>query len=483
MPRIPSMWTKPSGPEHSWRWLGTIAILVMALIADVLLLVTGGGSSPWASSWDPRVLSIVQFVESRTGLTFQHPVKFEFLGDAAFAKAVTQPPSASSTAAEDQALGGLRALGLVTGTVNLGSSVNTLEAADIVGEYRNDTKTVYVRGSNLTPYVRVTLSHELTHALQDQYFDLAKIKDVPANVDSSAVTALIEGDAVRIENLYQATLSPHDQKLYQQESDALNSTANQASGVPEILSDLFSIPYVFGPTYVDALYAAGGNTAIDAAFRNPPTTQAQIMDPVSYPADWTPVHVDQPPIPPGAHRLAPASPFGQITLFQVLGSRLGYDPAWQAVQGWQGDNSVIYSQEGRTCVGVAVQMANGAELANLANVSRQWAAALPAASVMVVGSVLTLRSCDPGPTGPALPAITPSAFDVLSARSAIIDSVITEGQLDFSVGQCVADTMLSSLGSSNYSELINPDLSASQQKSLQQLAGTAGATCRNEGVR
>jgi hypothetical protein len=449
----------------------------MGLVADILLLVTGGAASPWASSWDPRVLGIVQFVEAHTGLRFEHPVKFEFLGDAAFNKVVTQPSSGPTGAALNQTLGAWRALGLVTGTVNLGSSLNTLESADVVGQYQEDTKTVYVRGATLTPYVRVTLSHELTHALQDQYFDLTKLDNLPADVDSSAVTALVEGDAVRIQNLYQAALSPRDQQLYQQESNALDATANQASGVPAILSDLFSLPYAFGPTYVDSLYAAGGNAAIDAAFRSPPTTQAQIVDPAAYPTNWTPAHVEPPARPAGAHRLEPDSPFGQISLFQVLGSRLGYDVAWDAVQGWQGDNSSIYGQGGHTCVAVAVQMASSAQLADLARASEEWATALPGANVTTAGTLLTLRSCDPGPAGPALPAITPSAFDVLSARAQIIDGAITSGQIDFATAQCAADHFLSALGSSRYSELVDPNPSASEESSLQQLAQHSAQGC------
>jgi hypothetical protein len=483
MRRVATPWQSvPPTRPHQGRWLATIAILVIGLIADVLLLVTGGGASPWASSWDPRVLSIVQFVEAQTGLNFQHPVKFEFLNSAAFDAAVTQVPSGSDQAPNNQALGALRALGLVSGNVNLGSSENTLESAEVIGEYRDDTKTVYVRGATLTPYVRVTLAHELTHALQDQYYDLAKIQAVPANDDSTAVTALVEGDAVRIQNLYQASLSPHDQQLYQQESNALEARSGSASSVPEVLGDFLSIPYVFGPTYVDSLYAAGGNSAIDAAFHNLPTTQAQILDPASYPANWKAVPVDPPAIPAGAHLLQPDGPFGQISLFQVLGSRLGYDTAWGAVQGWQGDNSVTYRQSGRTCVAIAVRMASSAEVAALASASSQWAAALPGASETVTGPVVTLRNCDPGASGPALPDINPSAFDVLSARSEVIDSVITEDNVGFATGQCVADQVMSSLGPSNYSELTGPSLSDAQQSSLRQLAETAAITCRNQGT-
>jgi hypothetical protein len=475
--------SKPSAPRRrsnrsALRWGSVVVVVVLVAVGTIVAV-----STP-RPTWDPRVLGIVHFDEQHRGLTFKEPVKVEFLGSAQFDKQVSvpQPTSKADRSEQRLALSELRALGLVHGNVNLATSENNLNQSDVVGLYVDDKKTVFVRGTALTPYVRVTLAHELTHALQDQYFDLQKLDANVKNGDDDALTALIEGDAVRDQNLYQQSLSPADQQLYQNEQNQFDSGSGQAANVPEILSDIQEFPYAFGPTFVDSLDADGGTAAIDHAFRDPPVAEAQIVDPAQYPIGWTPARVATPALPAGQRKLDTPSSFGQVSLFEVLGSRLGYDQAWSAVQGWQGDNSVPYKDHGQTCIAIDVDMANPAAAANLDGAAQAWARAIPGATVTQHGTLIDLRSCDPGANGPVVPTITPSAFDVLSARSAIIDEVMTSNQVDFPLAKCVADKVLVGVGPSGYGELTANNLSASQQTQLEQLAATSASNCQAEGV-
>ncbi len=464
------------------RSLTVGSAVAVAVIVIVGVLVTVSGQS---TKWDPRVLGIVHFDEQHRGLTFKEPVRVEFLGAAQFNKEVSvpQPTSTADRAAESRALDELRALGLVHGNVNLAASENKLSQSDIVGLYVDNKKTVFVRGTALTPYVRVTLAHELTHALQDQYFNLDKLRQGVTGGDDTALTALVEGDAVRDENLYEQSLSAQDQQAYQQEQSRLEKGgAGQSAGVPEILNDMLSFPYAFGPTFVDSLASKGGTASIDRAFRDPPVAEAQIVDPVEYPIGWSPAQVATPVLSAGQRRVDKPSPFGQVSLFEVLGSRLGYDRAWSAVQGWQGDNSVPYKSGGRTCMAIDVDMGSTASAANLSAAARDWAHAIPGATVTQAGKTVDVRSCDPGPKAPGPPTINPSAFDVLSARASIIDAITTGDQVDFAMGKCVADKVLVGVGSSNYGELTANTLSASQQTHLQQLVASGAANCQAEGV-
>ena len=118
------------------------------------------------------------------------------------------------------------------GNIDLATSENNLAQSDVVGLYVDDKKTVFVRGTAMTPYVRVTLAHELTHALQDQYFDLQKLDANVKDGDGDALTALVEGDAVRDQNLYEQSLSPADQQLYQNEQNQLDAGSGQTANVP-----------------------------------------------------------------------------------------------------------------------------------------------------------------------------------------------------------------------------------------------------------
>lgn len=453
-----------------------------ALIVATATLVAVSGKP---TTWDPRVLGIVRFDEQHRGLMFKQPVKVEFLDTAQFNKEVStpQPTTTAARATEKAALEEFRALGLVHGNVDLVASENRLNQSDVVGLYVDNKKTVFVRGTALTPYVKVTLAHELTHALQDQYFNLEQLRQGVKGGDDTAVTALIEGDAVRDETLYEQSLSPADQQRYQTEQNQLDKGSGQAADVPQILSDILAFPYAFGPTFVDSLDAKGGTPAIDGAFRDPPVAEAQIVDPVEYPIGWKPTPVAIPALAAGERRVDTPSPFGQVSLFEVLGSRLGYDQAWSAVQGWQGDNSLPYKDGGRTCMAIDVDMASTASAAHLSDAAHAWAHTMPGATVTLRGNMVDLRSCDPGPKAPGPPTITPSAFDELSTRAGTIDAVMTGAQVDFAMGKCIVDKVLVEAGPSGYGELTANNLSASQQAQLQQQAASAGVSCKAAGVR
>ena len=71
-------------------------------------------------------------------------------------------------------------------------------------------------GTDLTDVdVRVTLVHELTHALQDQHFDLTKLDDaVETSGEDFALTALVEGDATSVEDDYLFSLPQAEQDAY-----------------------------------------------------------------------------------------------------------------------------------------------------------------------------------------------------------------------------------------------------------------------------
>lgn len=475
--------------KHKRHPLRRVLVFVVAL---VLVAGAAGGVLYWRahtsgpSAWDVPVLPIVHFVEHERGLKFKHPVAVVFLPSAQFDKVVSvpQPTSNKDRAQMDESVRALRALGLVTGNVDLASSLDTLAQADVVGLYVSDKKTVYVRGDALTPFVQVTLAHELTHALQDQYFGLDRLQSSAQNGDSLALTALIEGDATRVEHAYEQTLSPDDQQTYQQELQAAEQRSGQASNVPAVVSDLAGFPYAFGPTYVDALAAQGGAASLNAAFENPPRAQAQVLDPDTYPPGWRPVRVAPPALPAGSHALDTASPFGQAMLFEVLGSRLGYQQAWAAVQGWQGDDSVPYGDVGKTCVAIDVRMGSPAQSAVLAAAGSAWAGAsgVPGATVRAKGTLVSLRSCDPGAAATAPAVSSPSAFDVLAARAQFIDGILSSGPVHFATARCVVDAVMGQLGPAGYGELTATAMSPSQQQGLAQMTQAAAGACRAAGV-
>ena len=193
-------------------------MLVVALVAAIHAGGhTNAATSP--SSWDRRVAKYVRFVERHRSLEFDHPVPVKFLGDDAFLEAFRRDdPEITERDRVDaeRSAGQLRALGLIEGPVDLIESQRDLDAADTVGFYDQERKALYVRGTDLTDVdVRITLVHELTHALQDQHFDLSKLDDeIETSGEDFALTALVEGDATSIEDDYLFSLPRAEQDAY-----------------------------------------------------------------------------------------------------------------------------------------------------------------------------------------------------------------------------------------------------------------------------
>jgi hypothetical protein len=456
-PYGPGAWSPGSPVPARGRNRRTIAIV--AVVAAVA--VAGAGlafaatrlhSGPsYPSAWDPTVAPIAAFVARDRGLSWKHPVKVNFLPAAQFESTINRENGpAPDPATEADMLQSLRAVGVVSGSPDLAQAAKNFSDSDVVGLYVDTDKTVYVKGDQLTAYVRVTLAHELTHALQDEYFDLEKMKSGHAD-DDQAVTALIEGDAVRVQNDYESQMSAADQDTYDQEQ---SSTAGGAQGanaknaIPAFFIDQSTFPYDFGPTFVAALVSQGGNSLVDDAFRNPPTLDRQIVDPSSYVPDQSVPTVTAPTPPPGAKQINSGG-FGQVTLFEMLADELGFAPAQAAVQGWTDDSSVVYRQDSRVCVDVSVQNDNNAAAAALAQAGTAWATHIPGASARLTGQTVQFHSCDPGPAWKPAAVAADDPYQYLAAQSEVLYQLITGGHLSVPTATCAAQAIDKAMGPKN----------------------------------
>ena len=158
-----------------------LALVVVTATAAAGVLVASRDSGPTGpphpSKWDAQVQKYVDFVEKKRDLEFKHPVYVDFLPAKEFKEQVTADRDELSDDDEkelEQCTGMFRALGLIEGDVDLFDKFNELQGKGIIGFYSYDDERIRVRGTELTPYVESVLVHELTHALQDQNFDLGK---------------------------------------------------------------------------------------------------------------------------------------------------------------------------------------------------------------------------------------------------------------------------------------------------------------------
>jgi hypothetical protein len=130
------------------------------------------------------------------------------------------------------------------------------------------------------------LAHELTHALQDQHFQINEmLKRVKDNDDKSlALKCVAEGDATLAGFGYVA--GRIDQKsidLLTAQLAALPETfAKTSKGVPVSISTPLLFQYSGGVRFVGEAWRRGGWAGVNALYHNPPTSTQEIMQPKLY---------------------------------------------------------------------------------------------------------------------------------------------------------------------------------------------------------
>ncbi len=257
-----------------------------------------------------------------------------------------------------------RTFGLMAGDRSLGQTFAELLAEQVAGFYDPETQELALiaeaakaepgwfealLGGDDRASQRLILDHEVTHALQDQVFDLhAQHARVEMDDDASlALSALVEGDAMVAMLL--ATLSPEERQGFLELppglvagllNTALPVLATFGGGAaydaaPEVLRSMLLSPYTRGFGFALPLWAAG-TTARRAAFCAPPRSTEQILypdRPVAEPLRF--VFPEEPRELAGWIRIR-ENTLGELTLQSLIGAT--------AAEGWDGDTYRVYER-------------------------------------------------------------------------------------------------------------------------------------------
>ena len=271
----------------TWLIVNLVFVLIIGTcVVGGYLLIRGSEGNNYPDAWDTRIAPFAEIVEDERGLEFDHPIYVDFLSVKEFQKQVSSDEE-DLTAEErkeiEQSTGMMRAVGLLEGKVDLFESSNKLAKVGTLGYYSYEDERIRIRGERLTPAVQSTLVHELTHALQDQHFDLGarfKALENDEGAASSSYRAVVEGDARRIESAWAKSLRKKGRAaLERSEAAQARRYKSQSSDIPEILQTFIGAPYLFGEATLALAVAEDGDEAVNRLFAKPPTTDEHLLNP------------------------------------------------------------------------------------------------------------------------------------------------------------------------------------------------------------
>ena len=285
------------------------------------------------------------------GVPFRYDVRLEYIDRGELARYLreifdSEYPEPRARAEERT----LRALDLLPAGTDLRALRARVLEENIVGFYdeRPGRKRLYAVSADrtLTPSNQLVLSHELRHALQDQYVDLHVA--LPSSVGDFddrrlAWLTLMEGDATLImERFLRRRLSGVPEQA-SEGSDLLGGTvpAFAVPGAPPVVRDQLVQPYLVGLDFARALWRRGGAEALRGAWSRPPDSTEQVLHPEKYFAGETPRGVAEIPTPPGGSLL------NEGVLGEML-TRTLLEEAPEAAAGWGGDRFRVFDLSGRT---------------------------------------------------------------------------------------------------------------------------------------
>lgn len=213
---------------------------------------------------------------------------------------------------------------------------------------------------------RPVMAHELTHALQDQHFNLRRFEHWPKGDSDAELAAhsLIEGDATLVMALYVAN-NPMRALAFLKSLGATGMATEELDKAPRALRETLLFPYQEGTEWTRSLYKRGGWDQVSKAFTDLPQSTEQILHPEKYFAHEAPIKVTLPDItnllnsgsrsrgaPPATRtqdsrvtwkRLAPDDVNGEWGFYLIVDQFLK-SPAEsrRATAGWGGDRFSVY---------------------------------------------------------------------------------------------------------------------------------------------
>ncbi len=259
-------------------------------------------------------------------------------------KQLKKSVSANELAATDVFL---KQLGLAPANFNLKAYYVKMLGEQIAGYYDTQTKKFYTAQSVDPLQLETVMAHELTHALQDQHFDLSRLEKWPRHDSDArvAMSALVEGDATLTMSRY---MTRNPLRFLGVLGSALKPQpkAQVFESGPRILQESLTFPYLKGMVFASNLYKTGGWPQVSRAFTEMPQSSEQILHFEKYLAREAPLKVPPRDLSRQLGRgwtVLDHDVNGEMGLALIVGEYVKEQGAAErAAAGWGGDRYTVY---------------------------------------------------------------------------------------------------------------------------------------------
>ena len=324
----------------------------------LLLAVAGGcrGPNPGESPYAREVADDIPRIEHATGMKFKSTPRIEVrsrneVRDFLIAKFDEETPKRELLGEESA----YKLLGMLPDSLDLRRLLLAVLTEQVIGYYDPSKKVLYIVQGADEKTVGITITHELVHALQDQYVNLDSLeKSTTDNDRLTAAQAAIEGEA-QFEQLSIMLGGQENIALRVGGGDRIREMIreNQSSmpvfaTAPMLIQESLLFPYLSGADFVRRLKERRGNV-------NPLTSIPRSTEQILHTAAYFGNPSDEPssvvlPAPRGAKSVYEndLGEFGaRLFLYQHL-----RDESWaaRAATGWDGDRYLVV--EGKTGRGI-----------------------------------------------------------------------------------------------------------------------------------
>ncbi len=249
----------------------------------------------------------------------------------------------------------LERLGLIPKDTNLQEMFLNLYTEQIAGFYDDEMKALYLIENPKLGGLEfsVIISHELVHAIQDQYYDVKKVISGDKNSDITAARlALIEGEATIASLQYEINSFGLNAETLTDISSLLKNALAGTSQMPNInkapgfLVEQMMFPYIEGSKFVQAIYDTCGSwEKFGDIYKKLPASTEQILHPDKYIQNEEPIKVelDENIITDKNWHFLEKDTMGEFFLQNYFLEYLDEGNAKSASSGWGGDKYLLFS--------------------------------------------------------------------------------------------------------------------------------------------